>query len=310
MDNENTVNVNMINENINKASSYINSIYDNQSYTDLYGSSILIVIVSTIVVLIAISFSLMLQNKTEIAADWINQRCNPKYIPFAGYIVTPEGKTPAQYTSENFQYCLQNKMVNMTSNMTQPQVFLLNTLNEAFTAIGTAINNLRGALSVMRDNITHFVKEVLGRIMNIIAPLLKILIAMMDSLHKAEGIMAASLYTALGAYYAVKSFVGAFFEIMIGILGILIGIIIALSFSKIYSMGSSIVIICFLSLEFISLIIVAIVVDFPCLTGPTTKNNPCFACAISESIGGKLSSAKFFGFGTSLKATPTNPFSK
>ena len=110
----------------------------------------------------------------------------------------------------------------MTSTITQPQVFLLNSINEAFTAIGTAINNLRGALSVMRDNITHFVKEVMGRIMNIIAPLLKILIAMMDSLHKTEGIMAASLYTALGSYYAIKSFIGAFFEIMITILKIII----------------------------------------------------------------------------------------
>jgi len=228
MDNENNVNGNI--NNLNKAASYINSIYDKQSYTDLYGSSILIVIISTIVVLIAVSFSLMQQNKVEIAADWTNQRCNPKYIPFAGYIVTPEGKTPAQYTSENFQYCLQNKMVNMTSTITQPQVFLLNSINEAFTAIGTAINNLRGALSVMRDNITNFVKEVMGRIMNIIAPLLKILIAMMDSLHKTEGIMAASLYTALGSYYAIKSFIGAFFEIMITILGILIGVLIALSF--------------------------------------------------------------------------------
>ena len=76
MDNENNVNENNVNENmingninnLNKAASYINSIYDKQSYTDLYGSSILIVIISTIVVLIAVSFSLMQQNKVEIAA--------------------------------------------------------------------------------------------------------------------------------------------------------------------------------------------------------------------------------------------------
>jgi hypothetical protein len=210
---------------LNTTSDYIIKMYDKLSYTDIYGSSILIVVISTIVVASALSFSLIMQNKKVISDDWVNQRCNPKYIPFAGYIVTPEGKTPGEYTNENFKYCLQNQMVNMTSQMTQPHVYLLNALNAAFNAIAEALNYLRKTMSVLRDNIIIFVEEVMHRIMNIIAPLLKMLLALMDSLHKSEGILAAGLYTFLGTYYTIKAFIGAFFQIVVTLLLIFIGII-------------------------------------------------------------------------------------
>ena len=188
------------------------------SYSNLYTSSVLIVTVATIAVIAAIVFSVIMQHKSEIAADWPNQRCNPKYMPFAGFIVTPEGKTSSEYTYENFNYCIQQNTSNMMTVLTHPQVYLLNAINSAYSAVGDAINNLRGAMSSIRQNIAAFVSDVLERIMNLIAPLLKILVAMIDSFHKFEGILTSGLYTLLGAYYAIQSFIGAFFEIMIVIL--------------------------------------------------------------------------------------------
>uniref|UniRef100_A0A6C0I8M9 Uncharacterized protein n=1 Tax=viral metagenome TaxID=1070528 RepID=A0A6C0I8M9_9ZZZZ len=185
------------------------------SHSKLYASSILIVTVATIVVISSIVFTLIMQNKAEIASDWPNQRCNPKYIPFAGLIVTPEGQTASEYTSDNFNYCVQQNTVNMMSTLTQPHVYLLNTVNEAFSSVGDAIDNLRGAISSLRTNIAKFVSEVLDRIMNIITPLQKMLLAMVDSLHKVEGILTSGLYTFLGAYYALKAMIGAFFQLMI-----------------------------------------------------------------------------------------------
>ena len=195
------------------------------SHSKLYASSILIVTVATIVVISSIVFTLIMQNKAEIASDWPNQRCNPKYIPFAGLIVTPEGQTASEYTSDNFNYCVQQNTVNMMSTLTQPHVYLLNTVNEAFSSVGDAIDNLRGAISSLRTNIAKFVSEVLDRIMNIITPLQKMLLAMVDSLHKVEGILTSGLYTFLGAYYALKAMIGAFFQLMIVLLVIFIALV-------------------------------------------------------------------------------------
>jgi len=88
---------------LNKASDYVLNVYDKLTYSDLYGSSVLIVIVATIIIILAVSFSMLFQNKQEIADNWSNLRCKPLYMPFAGYIMPQQDKTPGQYTYENFQ---------------------------------------------------------------------------------------------------------------------------------------------------------------------------------------------------------------
>jgi hypothetical protein len=210
---------------LNKASDYVLSIYDKLTYMDMYGSSIFIVVLTTIMVLLAISFSLLIQNKQEIAADWENQRCKPKYMPFAGYIIEQEGKTPSQYTYENVQYCIQRNVTNMTSELTKPHVYLLNTVNAAFSATGDAINNLRGGLSTLRTNISTFVLNIMMRIANLLAPFLKIFLASKDILNKIQGALVAGMYTFLGTYYTIQSFIGAFFELMLTLLLIFVGIL-------------------------------------------------------------------------------------
>lgn len=210
---------------LNKASDYVLNIYDKLTYYDLYGSSIFIVIIATLVVLASISFAYLIQNRQEIASDWENQRCKPQYIPFAGYIVQPEGELPSQYTYSNIQYCIQRSVTNMTSELTKPHVYLLSTLSAAFSATADALNNLRAGMSSLRTNISVFALNVLQRLANLLAPFLKIFLACKDIINKIQGILAAGLFTFLGTYYTIQSFIGAFFELMLSMLLIFIGIL-------------------------------------------------------------------------------------
>ena len=210
---------------LNKASDYVLNIYDKLSYYDIYGSSVFIVIISTIVVLSSVSFAYIIKNSQEIASDWENQRCKPQYMPFAGYIVQPEGELPSQYTYKNIQYCIQKSVTNMTSELTKPHVYLLNTLSAAFTATADALNNLRGGIASLRTNIGIFALNVLQRLANLLAPFLKIFIACKDIINKIQGTLAAGLFTFLGTYYAIQSAIGAFFEIMLVMLLVFIAIL-------------------------------------------------------------------------------------
>ena len=213
-----------INE-LNKASDYVLNVYDNLTYSDLYGSSVLIVIVATIVIILAVSFSMLFQNKQEIADNWTNLRCKPLYMPFAGYIMPQQDKTPGQYTYENFQYCLQQEVVNVTAEATKPHVYLLNALNTTFVAAADAANNLRNGMSDLRTNIGNFVEDLLSRVANVTAPMLKMLLAVKDIVSKLQGVLTAGLYTFIGAFKAIQAFIGAFFTIVVTVLGIQIGII-------------------------------------------------------------------------------------
>jgi hypothetical protein len=208
-------------------------VYDKLTYGDLYGSSVLIVIISTIVIILAVSFSMLIQNKQEVAENWVNYRCKPLYMPFAGYIMPQEDKTPGQYTYENFQYCLQQEVVNVTAEATKPHVYLLNTLNATFVAAGAAANNLRNGMSQLRTNMNVFVGDLLHRVANVTAPMLKMLLSVKDIISKLQGVLTAGLFTFIGAFKAIQAFINAFFTIVVSILGVQIALIIILFFSPI-----------------------------------------------------------------------------
>ncbi len=80
--------------------------------------------------------------------------------------------------------------------------------------------------------------------------------------------------------------------------------------SKMYSIGSSIVMMCSVRFRLMRSIIEARVVDLPCPTGPTTRKNPCSNCVKVSRIGGRLSSVKvLMFFGMRRKAIATVPCS-
>ncbi len=81
-----------------------------------------------------------------------------------------------------------------------------------------------------------------------------------------------------------------------------------LSSSKIYSIGSSMVMIWSVLVWFISSIMAARVVDFPWLEGPVTRTNPWLAPANSCRMKGRFSSSIVLIFvGISRRATEISP---
>jgi hypothetical protein len=169
-----------------------------------------------------------LQKKEALVNDWANQRCNPKYIPFAGYINAPDGKSAFNYTGENFQYCMQNILVNITGNIMKPIEFLIAGVTNVFFMLSGTINQIRSVLSILRDNIAKFVQDIIHRVLITIIPLQTIMIKIMDMFKKIQGIMMASLYTMLGAYLTLKSLMGAMMELVIRVLVIMTIIIVGL----------------------------------------------------------------------------------
>ena len=207
---------------------YINKLYDNISYLDQYGTAVLYFIILTIFVCLIFAYCRIIQSRQAIADDWVNQRCKPQNMPFAGWINAPEGKDTMEYTNENFQYCVQNIMVELTGFMTQPLNYIVSALSSSFGELSDSVNSSRGFLDILRTNIQTFTEEVMARILNIVIPLQRVFIALIDTFQKAQGIFTASLYTMLGSYYTLQTLLGAIMELIIKILIIMAALIIGL----------------------------------------------------------------------------------
>jgi hypothetical protein len=166
--------------------------------------------------------------REDIASDWQNQRCNPKYIPFAGYITHPEGTTPFQYTSDNFQYCIQNVENDVAGQAMQPLNFMISGITNMLNIIGNSVQKTREFLNKLRQNIRKIAEDIFHKILNVMIPLQSLLISLKDMLDKTQGILTAGLYTFLGAYDTLKSLMGSIVELTVVMLMVMVIIIMGL----------------------------------------------------------------------------------
>jgi hypothetical protein len=165
-------------------------------------------------------------NALSIKNDWVNQRCNPKVIPFAGFIYKPKYKSAIEFTGDNFNFCIQGILQQITGYTIQPFTFLLSYITNIFNQLGKAINIIRDFFSKLRNNFTNIAENILSRILNMLIPMQEILIALQDSFSKGQAILTAGLYTALGSYYTLQSLLGAVTNLIIKILIIMASMII------------------------------------------------------------------------------------
>jgi len=196
----------------------IENMYKNLTYFDQYGSSVIILIIITIIVIMICVYCYVKTNVQPIIDDWPNQRCKPYYIPFAGLITKPTNMTAMEYTRENFNYCTQNVLASITGFMVEPITFITHMINSVIADIKYDVNYARVMFDNVRTSVESIAGDVMGRIMNIMIPLQKIIISFRDMFAKMQGAMTAGIYTLIGAYYSLQALMGSIAEFIIIIL--------------------------------------------------------------------------------------------
>lgn len=196
----------------------ISKIYDNLTYFDQYGSSVIVCVLLIIILFIIHSYSVVMLQIQPIKDDWQNQRCNPKVIPFAALINKPNNKSAGEYTQENFVYCTQTILTNISSYALQPLTFLTAKLKVLFDGLSGDVQSGRHMFDIIRNNMTNIVKEIMGRILNIIVPLQQVIVEFKDILAKTQGVLITGLFTSLGTYFTLKALLGTIVQFIIHIL--------------------------------------------------------------------------------------------
>ena len=192
--------------------------YENLSYFDQYGSSVIMLIIITFVLFVAMTYCYTMINIQPVLDDWPNQRCKLKYLPIAGFITHPEGVTATEYTAQNFTYCTQNILTSITGDALAPLTFVTSSFQSVIQDISKALNSVRTMFDKIRTFFQSVTQEIMGRIMNIMIPLQQIIISFKDLIGKIQGSMTAGLFTLLGSYYTLKSLMGSIAQFIITIL--------------------------------------------------------------------------------------------
>jgi|TARA_Y100000992_G_C21273841_1_gene498649 hypothetical protein len=206
----------------------IDKIYEKSSFSDKYGGSIFMTILIFLIFFICISYFLVISNSQPIKDDWINKRCSPAVIPFAGFIMDPDN--PIQFTSDNFQGCVTNILKGVAAYSLVPINAFINIIMAVWTESFEALNSIRILMNKIRNSISNATYEIYERLIAFLIPLQKIIISARDMLSKTQGIMTAVLFTGLGVYDTMLTGIGATWDlIMIIFISITTAIVLFLS---------------------------------------------------------------------------------
>lgn len=206
----------------------INGLYDKAGYLQRYGTDILIVVIVLVVCFIGVSYFSFLNQIKPIKANWLQERCNPKYMPFAGLINKKDDQTVLQATAENFEECSQTTLQNINSYAMAPIYYSVHLITQIFNEISTGINSARGMFDKVRNSVTDVGNDVYNRSLNIMIPIQEYFISVKSALGKVNGIATASIYTLYGSYLALKAMIGAIIEVVIIIMIALAAMIVIL----------------------------------------------------------------------------------
>ena len=184
----------------------INDIYLKKSYLERYGGSVIFSIVAIIIAALYFVYLNIKNDKEIVKKDWAVNKCNPKYMPFAGMIMEPKDMSNMEYTIKNFAECSETILKDIIQIALAP-VEAASILISASVSILTGISkSLMQALSLFRESavkkpITEIYQKqaVLGSVLTQVTAKIR------AALNKGEGILATILYVFFSAYKAGSS---------------------------------------------------------------------------------------------------------
>ena len=193
----------------------IKTIYKKNGYLDRYGGSVIIAGLLLFITWLILSYYVVMRKVAPIKADWVNQRCNPRVMPFAGLINGPPGKSKFVYAGQNFTNCVSNILKQILGDAMKPVYAVEHIITKAIAELHKMIQDIRRVFQSVRTATENMIKRILNRILNSITPVVLVTQKMKDLMLKSGGVLTEVLMMVLGLWYTMKSAIGAFVELLI-----------------------------------------------------------------------------------------------
>jgi hypothetical protein len=188
----------------------VNNLYNKETYLDKYGGSLMITAITVLVVFVIYSYFMISHNFGKIRANWNEYKCHPSVMPFAGLINGEKTTTQA-----NFTECTQTMLTNLSSEFLKPIYYSTQVTGSIFSGLADDLNKVRNMMSNLRDSVSEVVDSVLSRLLYALMPVRRDIIKLKSSLSKTEGVLTGTLFTSLASYMGLRSFFGAFIELVV-----------------------------------------------------------------------------------------------
>lgn len=129
----------------------------------------------------------------SIQDNWLENRCNPMYMPFA------------EDVHSNFIYCVQNIQSNLMPYLLEPIHFILSMLTDFGGGISNSVDSMRNVMSTFVGNTTNVFINLYGAFMGLLIAFQRIVLGIQDMINKLVGIVVTLLYILQGTMDTMAS---------------------------------------------------------------------------------------------------------
>lgn len=148
------------------------------------------------------------ESLSEVRLHWNEYRCNPMYIPFAGYVRPDIG------VEANFQHCINIFGQGIFKGVIDVLMSLFGTLTATLSDLGGPLAGFREVFARIRNFLFSFAAQTFGKITNSMGSLTYILTKIRDLLSRFAGSGYVGAYLANAGIDLIISFVMACISII------------------------------------------------------------------------------------------------
>jgi|MDTF01.1.fsa_nt_gb hypothetical protein len=189
---------------------FLEKTYKKNGYLDRYGASVIITSLIMATFGCIFGYNYFLSSLSMLKKDWSEIRCNPLFMPFAGLINAPPHKSKIAYTAENLSSCLNETLKDVVEVETRATKAGAQVLTKTVGEMGKQMGSVRSLLGNLRKNLGNTFSKTTGKIFNVAVPLNNTFIKAKGGLNKTQGLLSATMYSGLGSFLGLRSFLGVF----------------------------------------------------------------------------------------------------
>ena len=193
----------------------LSKLYNKQSYFDIYGGSTVFSVLFVIMFFSLYSYMTLSNKFAYIQKNWPKYRCDPKVIPLAGLINKDPNKGILETTTYNFTNCTTTILTEISSEFLRPLYYVTSSLQSLIKNAVNDVQMIRTRISSIATNVEDTDRQIMGRIMNFLMPIRLMFIKVKDLLGKTNATLVTGMYTAIGTYLGLKSFVATFMILLL-----------------------------------------------------------------------------------------------
>ena len=183
----------------------LNKLYFKSDYYSRHSGDVLSCILIIVIFITCFFYYNTSNSLKSVKSRWNIERCNPKYMPFAGYIMEPKNQSNLEYTFNNFFDCTNLLLKDVTVPNSKPMYSLLDNISKSnFNILNIFIKLISYIITLLSSSLFEFGKFE-ETLLKIKYPLTKISLALEDILGKVKGVLATGMYFVQGLVIIISN---------------------------------------------------------------------------------------------------------